>query len=92
MTLILHLRVGCAFDKFSAVFETTALNKSELAADCKERRLYLNQLKDWLALCERTNDWDWVKNKRLQYKTRNSDGWSNELESELNRKEKKKKC
>ena len=75
-------------DKFAAVLETAALNESDLSAYCRERGLYPSQVKAWRAACEQANDWDRVKNKRLQANTRNADKRIKALERELNRKEK----
>ncbi|GEM_PF-2922969 len=44
-------------DKFAAVLEVAALNEADLAAYCRERGLYPEQIKAWRQACEATNDW-----------------------------------
>src|SRR5690606_39592118 len=44
-------------DKFAAVLEAAALNEADLAAYCRERGLYPEQIKAWRQACEAANDW-----------------------------------
>ena len=39
-------------DKFAAVLETAALNEADLAAYCRQRGLYAEQIQGWRAACE----------------------------------------
>ena len=45
-------------DKFAAVMETAPMNEAEVAAYCRERGLYPEQLKQWRQACEQANDWN----------------------------------
>jgi len=44
-------------DKFAAVLETATLNEADLAAYCRQRGLYAEQIQAWRAACEQANDW-----------------------------------
>ena len=45
-------------DKFAAVLETAALNEADLAAYCRQRGLYPEQIQAWRTACEQANDWE----------------------------------
>jgi hypothetical protein len=45
-------------DKFAAVFETAALNETDLAVYCRQRGLLAEQIRAWRAACEEANDWE----------------------------------
>jgi transposase-like protein len=45
-----------ARDKFAAVVETAAMNEHERAEYCRSRGLYLEQLQQWRADCERATE------------------------------------
>ncbi len=40
-------------DKFAAVIETAAMNEADLAAYCRQRGLYAEQIQAWRTACER---------------------------------------
>lgn len=43
-------------DKFSAVMETVTMSQAEVAAYCREKGLYPEQLAQWRLACEQAND------------------------------------
>lgn len=75
-------------DKFAAVVETAAMNEAMLAAYCRERGLYPEQIQEWRDACEQANDWDRTQNKRLKENRKADEQRIKELERELTRKEK----
>lgn len=78
----------CSADKFAAVVETASLNEAALSAYCRERGLYVQQIKEWRAACEQANDWDRTQNKRLKENRKADGNRIKALERDLNRKEK----
>jgi hypothetical protein len=78
-----------ARDKFGAVVETAALNEAELAAYCRERGLYPEQIRHWREACEQANDWDTraepASSRRRANRIRSA---SKSLERQLRHKEK----
>lgn len=77
-----------ARDKFAAVLECASLNELELAEYCRRKGIYPNQLKQWRKACESANDWDRQANKKLNSERRTDRKRINNLEKELQRKEK----
>ena len=75
-------------DKFAAVVETAAMNEAMLAAYCRERGLYPEQISEWRDACEQANDWDRTQNKRLKENRKADEKRIQELERDLTRKEK----
>ncbi len=75
-------------DKFAAVMETAAMNQAEVAAYCREKGLYPEQLVQWKEACERANDWDQTAEKKLKEATQSERKKNKLLQKELNRKEK----
>ena len=75
-------------DKFAAVIETAALNEADLAAYCRRRGLYAEQVQAWRAACEQANDWERVSTQRLGQATREEKRRIQALERDLARKEK----
>jgi len=72
--------------KFSIVLETSLLNEHDLSAYCREKGLYVSQVKEWRDSCEKANNpkAKTVKAAELKsYKQR-----LKQLERELNRKDK----
>jgi len=45
-------------DKFAAVLESAAMNEADLAAYCRNRGLFPEQIKAWRGACEQANGWD----------------------------------
>jgi hypothetical protein len=48
-----------------AVVETAALNEADLAAYCRQRGLYPEQIQAWRAACKQANDWERASSHRL---------------------------
>jgi transposase-like protein len=77
-----------AADKFAAVVETAALNEAELAAYCRERGLYPQQVRHWREACELANDWDRQQNQQMKAARKADQKRLKALERELRQKEK----
>jgi transposase-like protein len=75
-------------DKFAAVLETAALNEVDLAAYCRQRGLYAEQIQTWRAACEQANDWARASSQRLGQATKDDKKQIKALERDLARKEK----
>ncbi len=75
-------------DKFAAVLETAALNEADLAAYCRQRGLYAEQIQGWRAACEQANDWERASTQRLGQATKDEKKRIQALERDLARKEK----
>ena len=57
-------------DKFAAVLETAALNETDLAAYCRQRGVYPEQIPAWRTACEQANDWERASSHRLGQATK----------------------
>jgi len=75
-------------DKFAAVLETAALNEVDLAAYCRQRGLYAEQIQAWRTACEQANDWARASSQRLGQATKDDKKQIKALERDLARKEK----
>jgi len=75
-------------DKFAVVMETAAMNQTEIAAYCREKGIFVEQLTQWRAACEQANDWSQASEKELKSATKADRKKVAELEKELVRKEK----
>lgn len=75
-------------DKFAAVMETAAMSQAEVAAYCREKGLYQEQLDQWRRACEQANDWDQASDKKLKEATQSERKKNKQLQKELDRKEK----
>jgi hypothetical protein len=75
-------------DKFAAVVETAAMNEADLAAYCRQRGLYAEQIQAWRAACEQANDWERASAQRLGQATKEERRRIQALERDLARKEK----
>lgn len=75
-------------DKFAAVVETASLNAEALAAYCRERGLYPEQIAVWRAACEQANDRARESAAEQARLSRSDRKRVRELERELARKEK----
>lgn len=75
-------------DKFAAVMETVVLSEAEIAAYCRRRGLYAEQLSQWRQACERANDWSQATERQLKETTRSDRNELKALKQELARKEK----
>ena len=74
-------------DKFAAVLEAAALNEADLAAWCRERGLYPEQIKAWRQACEAANDWAQASTAKASQISREERKRIKALERELARKE-----
>src|SRR3982750_4407825 len=75
-------------DKFAAVIETAALNEADLAAYCRQRGLFPEQIQAWRAACGPANDWERAGSQRLGQATKEEKKRIKALERDLARKEK----
>lgn len=75
-------------DKFAAVVETASLNAEAIAAYCRERGLYPEQITAWRAACEQANDRVLEVAADQARLSREDRKRMRELERELARKEK----
>jgi hypothetical protein len=75
-------------DKFAAVLETAALNETDLAAYCRQRGLYPEQIQAWRAACEEANDWNRTSARRLSQAVKDDRQRIKALERDLGRKNK----
>ena len=75
-------------DKFAAVLETSAMSETDVAAYCREKGIYPEQLADWRAACEQANDWDRAQTQQMKAARRADEQRIKELERELRQKEK----
>jgi hypothetical protein len=73
-------------DKFAAVIETAAMNAADLAAYCRQRGLYSEQIGAWRAACEQANDWERASSQRLGQATKEEKQRVKVLERDLARK------
>lgn len=76
-----------ARDKFAAVVETAAMNEHERAEYCRSRGLYLEQLQQWRADCERATELADSERQQSGAEARAERKRAKELEKELKRKE-----
>lgn len=75
-------------DKFAAVLETAAMNEAELAAWCRNKGLYVEQIKQWRDACEQANDRQRESRQEQRAQSRSQNKQIKQLEKELSRKEK----
>lgn len=75
-------------DKFAAVMETAAMSETDVAAYCREKGIYPEQLQQWRRACEQANDWSQASDKELKSATKADRKKVARLEKELARKEK----
>jgi len=75
-------------DKFAAVMESASMNQAEIAAYCRKKGLYPEQLAQWREACEQANDWNQASEKKLKEATQSEKKKNKRLQKELDRKEK----
>ena len=75
-------------DKFAAVMETAAMSETDVAAYCREKGIYPEQLAQWRVACEQANDWSAASEKKLKEATQSERKKNKQLQKELDRKEK----
>ncbi len=74
--------------KFAAVVETATLNESELSEYCRSKGLYPEQVKRWREACVQGAQAAGVSQKQNRQETKRDKKRIQQLERELNRKEK----
>jgi transposase-like protein len=74
--------------KFAAVLETAALNEAELAAYCRKRGLFPEQIRSWRQACEKANDRPGERGSELREAVQADRKRIKELEREILRKDK----
>lgn len=70
-------------DKFLVVLETYTMNEEELAAYCREKGLYKEQIEAWRKTCSTANGRDLAQTKQLNQDLKEEKNKRNELEKEL---------
>jgi len=75
-------------DKFAAVVETAAMNAADLAQYCRERGLFIEQIKTWRQACEQAADLEQADTTRHAQTSRADKKRIQALERDLARKEK----
>ena len=75
-------------DKFAAVMETAAMSETDVAAYCREKGIYPEQLAQWRVACEQANDRSEASEKKLKEATQSERKKNKQLQKELDRKEK----
>jgi len=75
-------------DKFAAVVETAAMNTADLAAYCRQRGVFPEQISAWRTACEEANDRNEASAARMNRATRDEKKRTKVLERALARKEK----
>ncbi len=73
---------------FTFVLESALLSEHELAEYCREKGLYVDQIKKWKSSCVKANTPESVKSTKLAKEGRADRRRIKELEKELTRKEK----
>ena len=64
------------------------MNEADLAAYCRQRGLYAEQIQPWRAACEQANDWERASTQRLGQAAKEDKKRIKALERDLARKEK----
>lgn len=75
-------------DKFLIVMETASMNETELSKYCREKGLYVEQLREWKSVCMQANGGIAEEATRLNKELKSKDKEIKSLEKELHRKEK----
>lgn len=75
-------------DKFLIVMETFPMNETELAAYCRKKGLYREQVEAWKKVCLQANGQIVEQSKQLNGALKDEQKRSKELEKELQKKEK----
>jgi transposase-like protein len=75
-------------NKFTVVLETARMNESELSAYCRQKGLYVEQVKAWRAACETANAEPTARTAEERKSHQADKKRIKQLESELRRKEK----
>jgi transposase len=75
-------------NKFAVVVETLTLNEAELAAYCRKKGLYVDQVKSWKESCQQANARTEDKEKEIKKRSLKEKKELQSLKKELRRKEK----
>jgi len=75
-------------NKFAVVVETLTLNEAELAAYCRKKGLYVDQVKSWKESCRQANAGTKDKEKEIKKGSLKEKKEIQSLKKELRRKEK----
>lgn len=75
-------------DKFAVVLETAAMNEEQIAAYCRKRGIFPEQVRQWREACEDANAWDHLQERKLQAARMSDRKALRRLQAELDRKEK----
>ena len=75
-------------DKFHVVIETAMFSEDEIAACCRRKGLYVEELNDWRKQCLKANTTVLEDPERLKMELKDEKQKSKLLERELRRKEK----
>ncbi len=75
-------------NKFAVVVETLTLNEAELAAYCRKKGLYVDQVKSWKESCQQANAGTEEKEKEIKTRDLKEKKEIQSLKKELRRKEK----
>lgn len=75
-------------DKFLIVIETASMNEVELSQYCRQKGLYVEQVKEWKNICIQANGCVAEEASRLNKEVKIRDKEIKSLEKELQRKEK----
>ena len=75
-------------DKFGVVLETAQLNEAELAAYCRSKGLFAEQIAAWREACQEANAQPADRHREQQEQTKNDRREIKQLKKDLQRKEK----
>lgn len=75
-------------DKFGVVLETAQLNEAELAAYCRSKALFAEQIAAWREACQEANTQQADRHREQQEQTKNDRREIKQLKKDLQRKEK----
>jgi transposase len=75
-------------DKFHIVLETSTLTEEELAAYCRRKGLFVDDVKDWREQCIIANAAKFKDPQKLEQELKDEKEKTKHLENELSRKEK----
>ncbi len=75
-------------DKFLIVIETAGMNEAEIAEYCRQKGIFLEEIKSWKDICLNANGGVAEEASRLNKELKNKSKEIKDLEKELHRKEK----
>lgn len=83
-----NAEVWTSDDKFGVVLETARMNEAELAAYCRSKGLFVEQVVAWREACQQANAAPAERNRDLLEQGRNDRKEIKQLKKDLSRKEK----